>query len=63
MVAEGVETEAAYTELARLRCDQAQGFFICRPLPAAKLDHWLNNRRDVDESATPPPRLTSVAVG
>src|SRR5450759_5962440 len=26
MVAEGVETDEAYTELARLGCDQAQGF-------------------------------------
>jgi len=63
MVAEGVETEAAYTELARLGCDQAQGFFICSPMPAAELDRWLNNRRAVNESAKPPARLSSVAVG
>ena len=63
MVAEGVETEAAYTELSRLGCDQAQGLFICSPLPAAELDHWLNNRHAVIESANPPARLSSVAVG
>jgi EAL domain-containing protein (putative c-di-GMP-specific phosphodiesterase class I) len=39
MVAEGVETEVAYAELKRLGCDQAQGFLVSRPVPAAKLDH------------------------
>jgi diguanylate cyclase (GGDEF)-like protein/PAS domain S-box-containing protein len=45
MVAEGVENDIAYTELTRLGCDQAQGYFISRPMPAAELDHWLSNRR------------------
>ena len=45
IVAEGVETEVAYTELARLGCDQAQGYFMSRPVPAAELDHWLSTRR------------------
>jgi diguanylate cyclase (GGDEF)-like protein len=61
MVSEGVETELAYAQLARLGCDQAQGFFICRPLPASELDHWLNNRRASETVCTP--RLTSVASG
>jgi len=39
MVAEGVETEVAYAELKRLGCDQAQGFLVSRPVPAATLDH------------------------
>jgi diguanylate cyclase (GGDEF)-like protein len=60
MVAEGVETEVALMELKRLGCDQAQGFFISRPVPAAELDHWLNNRCAVIESAPTPPRLTKV---
>jgi diguanylate cyclase (GGDEF)-like protein len=49
MVAEGVETEVAYTELRRLGCDQAQGYFMSRPVPAAELDHWLLNRRPVPQ--------------
>jgi diguanylate cyclase (GGDEF)-like protein len=49
MVAEGVETEVAYTELTRLGCDQAQGYFISRPVPAAELDYWLSTRRAVDK--------------
>src|SRR5665811_700090 len=30
MVAEGVENDVAYAELARLGCDQAQGFYMSR---------------------------------
>ena len=45
MVAEGVETDIAYTELARLGCDQAQGYYMSRPVPAADLDRWLSIRR------------------
>lgn len=44
MVAEGVETDVAYTELARLGCDQAQGYFMSRPVPAAELEKWLSDR-------------------
>jgi len=42
IVAEGVENQATYTELARLGCDQAQGYYISRPVPAAELDDWLS---------------------
>jgi diguanylate cyclase (GGDEF)-like protein len=45
MVAEGVEHEIAYTELARNGCDEAQGHYMCRPVPAAELEHWLALRR------------------
>ena len=48
MVAEGVETDVAYAELKRLGCDQAQGYFMSRPVPAGELDHWLRNRRAVN---------------
>jgi len=63
MVAEGVETGVVYAELKRLGCDQAQGFLMSRPVPAATLDHWLRNRRAFDESPHSPPRLSSVALG
>jgi diguanylate cyclase len=49
IVAEGVETAVAYAELARLGCDQAQGYFMSRPVPAAELEYWLSNRRAGDE--------------
>ena len=45
VVAEGVENDIAYTELTALGCDQAQGYYMCRPVPASDLDHWLSTRR------------------
>jgi diguanylate cyclase (GGDEF)-like protein len=44
MVAEGVETGAAFDELARYGCDDAQGFFMSKPVPAEDLDIWLAER-------------------
>ena len=61
MVAEGVETIVAYTELARLGCDQAQGYFMSRPIPAAELDHWLHNRHAVNQPTDVPNPLSCVA--
>jgi EAL domain-containing protein (putative c-di-GMP-specific phosphodiesterase class I) len=44
LVAEGVETELSLTVLAGLGCDVAQGYHICRPLPAAPFDLWCSER-------------------
>ena len=52
VVAEGVETEAAMTELRALGCHYAQGFLISPPLPAAELPR-----------GAPPSRLTEASVG
>jgi diguanylate cyclase (GGDEF)-like protein/PAS domain S-box-containing protein len=41
VVAEGVETQAAWDLLAELGCDAAQGYLISRPLPSRQLDRWL----------------------
>lgn len=41
LVAEGVETEAAYRRLAKMGCDFAQGYYIARPMPADQLQHWM----------------------
>lgn len=40
VVAEGVEDRATLDHLADLGCDQAQGYYICRPLPASELPSW-----------------------
>jgi diguanylate cyclase (GGDEF)-like protein len=53
MVAEGVETDGACAKLTKLGCDQAQGFFLSRPVPAAELDLWLSNRRALDATGGP----------
>jgi diguanylate cyclase (GGDEF)-like protein len=44
MVAEGVEDSTALSELIRHGCDEAQGFFLSRPVPAAEFEYWLSNR-------------------
>ncbi len=40
VVAEGVETEDAWTMLAAMRCDLAQGYFVGRPMPGEELAAW-----------------------
>jgi EAL domain-containing protein (putative c-di-GMP-specific phosphodiesterase class I) len=41
VVAEGVENQATWEELAALGCDTAQGYHLGRPMPAAELEQWL----------------------
>jgi diguanylate cyclase (GGDEF)-like protein/PAS domain S-box-containing protein len=43
VVAEGVETVEALAMIARLGCDEAQGYFIARPQDGAALADWLEN--------------------
>ena len=45
VVAEGVETQEAWDQLAALGCDTAQGYFLSRPLPAVDLATWVDERR------------------
>lgn len=57
IVAEGVEAENAYADLARLGCDEAQGYYLSRPLPAAELDDWIAQRN----ALVPPPAVVAGA--
>ncbi len=41
VVAEGVESEAVWRLLVLMGCDQAQGYFMSRPIPAADLAGWV----------------------
>jgi len=41
VVAEGVENEGCLAMLRGMSCDLAQGFFIAKPMPAARLSDWL----------------------
>ncbi|EGV28610.1 diguanylate cyclase/phosphodiesterase with PAS/PAC and GAF sensor(s) [Thiorhodococcus drewsii AZ1] len=41
VIAEGVETAAQLTQLRRLGCEQAQGYYFSRPLPAREVEEWL----------------------
>jgi diguanylate cyclase (GGDEF)-like protein len=42
VVAEGVETRAAWLALAEWGCDHAQGFYVATPRSADELVDWLN---------------------
>ncbi|HWJ95712.1 MAG TPA: EAL domain-containing protein, partial [Telluria sp.] len=53
IVAEGIETERSFELLAGWRCDEAQGYYFARPLPADGLTHWLSNWRTGAASAIP----------
>ncbi|MEP6476178.1 MAG: EAL domain-containing protein [Actinomycetota bacterium] len=52
VVAEGVETQEAWDQLAEQRCDIAQGYFLCRPIPAQQLTEWLASRETTHDPAT-----------
>ena len=41
VVAEGVETQDALDRVAEAGCDEAQGYFIARPLEVPALEEWL----------------------
>ncbi len=42
VTAEGVETSGALDLLDVLGCDYAQGYYICRPVPAEKITSWID---------------------
>ncbi|MGZ5817680.1 MAG: putative bifunctional diguanylate cyclase/phosphodiesterase, partial [Burkholderiaceae bacterium] len=52
VVAEGIESEAIWRQLVKLGCDQGQGYFISKPMPAEQLMGWM-------EKWTPPALLTT----
>ncbi len=41
VVAEGVESEAVWHRLNALRCDQAQGYYISKPMPVELFPAWV----------------------
>ena len=60
IVAEGVETGIVFSELRRLGCDQAQGYFMSSAVPALELDYWLRNRPELDPSVDLTSRLRAL---
>jgi diguanylate cyclase (GGDEF)-like protein len=58
-VAEGVEDRETFDRLADLGCDEAQGYYIARPMPLEDFGRWLSVRSP--EAIVPPkedPRST-----
>jgi EAL domain-containing protein (putative c-di-GMP-specific phosphodiesterase class I) len=44
VVAEGIESVDAYDHLAAYGCDQGQGYYMSRPIPAREIAEWLEQR-------------------
>jgi EAL domain-containing protein (putative c-di-GMP-specific phosphodiesterase class I) len=44
VVAEGIEDAASWDILRELGCDQAQGYYLARPMPAAAFGEWIKSR-------------------
>ena len=51
VVAEGVENQAILDGLAELHCDEAQGYFISRPMPSQEFGPWLREWQPAIETA------------
>ncbi len=60
VIAEGVETEAQARFLMGAGCEQAQGYYFSRPVPAAKATELLRAGR-IEPQTGPLRRLTSAA--
>ena len=56
VVAEGVESEATLAQLVLLGCDEAQGYYLSRPLSADELVLWCKDRLSHEHSVFPPSR-------
>jgi diguanylate cyclase (GGDEF)-like protein/PAS domain S-box-containing protein len=52
VTAEGIETAEQLAELRMLGCDQGQGFYFARPMPAAELEVILAARSILDPATT-----------
>ena len=55
VVAEGLETLRAWQILARLGCDEGQGYFISKPMPEAQFVDWLEQWKPPALDAEDPP--------
>ena len=60
VVAEGIEDEATLDLLRQLQCDLAQGYFISRPVPAAKAFSGADVQ-ELTPSFVPAPTLSASA--
>jgi diguanylate cyclase (GGDEF)-like protein len=57
VVAEGVETKGQHDILMRLGCDEFQGYYFARPMPADELARWALQIRETPPAAPVAARL------
>jgi EAL domain-containing protein (putative c-di-GMP-specific phosphodiesterase class I)/CheY-like chemotaxis protein len=64
VIAEGIETFGQLNYLRRLECDEMQGFYFSRPLPADKFERMLRENRCLphEEDAADVPERTLLLV-
>jgi diguanylate cyclase (GGDEF)-like protein len=60
VVAEGVEDLATFDRLADFGCDEAQGYYISRPISAVEFTRWMSVRNLDREVTTEPEDRRSV---
>ncbi len=62
VIAEGVETERQLAFLTEYGCDQIQGYFFSRPLPADDCGMWLREMRRLQQVGPEHPTGTPVIL-
>jgi diguanylate cyclase (GGDEF)-like protein len=55
-VAEGVEDQMVWDRLRAMGCDEAQGYYLSRPVPASAVTRWLDERKAMAGAALPTPK-------
>ena len=46
VIAEGVENRKVWDRLLAMGCDEAQGYFMSRPLTAQEMTNWIKSDND-----------------
>jgi len=52
VVAEGVETRGVWETLSKLGCGEAQGYYLCHPLPGSDLAAWSRSHQATTDATS-----------
>jgi diguanylate cyclase (GGDEF)-like protein len=62
VVAEGIESLVVWDLLAKMGCDQGQGYFMSKPMPSDQLPEWLGNWAAPGSAVESGTRLNGASV-